>query len=247
MPLPANRSPKRKLLLLATLPILLACALPVDLLLEGAAEVQGYESVEGQDYRECVEDRKDFLSIRLAPNPDFVAIERQAERECTEETGYVPPDGNGDATDTDPVEADPPVEAVPPVAGGDQEEDRPDDAKIANDCSPQGLTPEECNHSGTHHYSYSTVVVSGDCTLDDPTGAGPLTFEFGQDEVSLIFQGEDEPLILPKTGANTYSIPGTDSLTDSPTAFTVIFRLDSVLATNTLFGCTDESVFDLSE
>lgn len=240
MSLLANRSPKIKLLLLATLPILLACALPVDLLLEGAAEMQGYESVEEQDYRECVEDRKDFLSIRLAPNPDFVAIERQAERECTEETGYVPPDGNGDATDTDPVEAD------PLVADEDQEEDRPDDAKIANDCSPQGLTPEECNYSGTHQYSYSTVVVSGDCTLDDPTGAGPLTFEFGQDEVSLIFQGEDEPLILPKTGANTYSITGTDSLTDSPTAFTVIFRLDSVLATNTLFGCTDELVFDLS-
>jgi len=240
MSLLANRSPKIKLLLLATLPILLACALPVDLLLEGAAEMQGYESVEEQDYRECVEDRKDFLSIRLAPNPDFVAIERQAERECTEETGYVPPDGNGDATDTDPVEAD------PLVADEDQEEDRPDDAKIANDCSPQGLTPEECNYSGTHQYSYSTVVVSGDCTLDDPTGAGPLTFEFGQDEVSLIFQGEDEPLILPKTGANTYSITGTDSLIDSPTAFTVIFRLDSVLATNTLFGCTDELVFDLS-
>jgi len=143
--------------------------------------------------------------------------------------------------DEDPVEAD------PLVADEDQAEDQPDDAEIANDCAPQGLTPEECNHSGTHQYAYSTVVVSGDCTLDDPTGAGPLTFEFGQDEVSLIFQGEDEPLILPKTGANTYSITGTDSLTDSPTAFTVIFRLDSVLATNTLFGCTDESVFDLSE
>lgn len=225
MPLPANRSPKRKLLLLATVPMMLAsaCALPA------TPEAGSYESFDfnpEQLYRECIEKEQEITHFE---GDFFVAPEEI----CTDQTGYVPPEGNGKATDADPVEADPPVvdedpvEAVPLAADEDQEEDRPDDTEIANDCASLALTPEECAHRGTH--TYAQEADAGSCIASDDDQA-TFTFTFSSDAVVQVDEDYGWQATYARNGQNTYQ-----RTVESPTTTRITLTFNAL-------GHTQESI-----
>ena len=169
-------------------------------------------------------------------------IQMRTEKECLEDLRC------GEYFDSfdDSLQGEEPTESTDatPEQGSPKEPTRA--VETSGDC-PSNLSSEECNHSGTHQYSFNTVVVSGDCTPDEPSGSSSITFQFGQDEVSLIAPGENEALVLPGTGANTYALTSTDSVTGSPTGYAITFRSQSLLVTTTLFDCTEEAVYTLNE